>query len=430
MRDCACRRDLASARSPAKSPGSAAAVLPHPVMSDISSLDHESFQKFLANAYAVQQSQMDSQSLSAVIELQRLISGENLDVGEALHLIVDRTQNVANATGVAIGLLQDDQLVYRAGSGSAAAYTGRSVTARLVVSADRKTNCEILRVENAETDTRIEAAICRQFGAQSLLILLICHDHAVAGVLEIFFSEAHVFLDAEVRTYRLMAGLVGEAMSHAAWLEAKKTAAADLPAPACAPEVTQPVIYPPRGAVMPTAWDPIFAQPPVPTLVVMRWVRNVLQYSARRNTRLAAVAAMLLLTCWIAYSSHRRPGPSLGSSARSTATGQQAPLSPEKTSPAKGTDNLQTVPDRGTGTTAASTAVRRVRVGENEVDYIKDDVTVRYFRPKPAPRRVPVDKNEVAYIGDDVTVRHFAHKAVPSGSGFAPANSVPSKATK
>ena len=53
MRDCACRRDLASARSPAKSPGSAAAVLPHPVMSDISSLDHESFQKFLANAYAV-----------------------------------------------------------------------------------------------------------------------------------------------------------------------------------------------------------------------------------------------------------------------------------------------------------------------------------------------------------------------------------------
>src|SRR5258708_20680139 len=149
MRDCACRCDVGPGSARGKSPGSAAAVLPHPVMSDISRLDHESFQKFLANAYAVQQSQMDSQSLSAVIELQRLISSQKLDMDEALHLIVDRTQNVANATGVAIGLLQGDQLVYRAGSGSAAAYTGRSVTARLVVSADRKTNCELLSYETA-----------------------------------------------------------------------------------------------------------------------------------------------------------------------------------------------------------------------------------------------------------------------------------------
>lgn len=413
-------------------------------MSHFSTLDRESFQKLLANAYAVQQSQMDSQSLSSIVELQRLITGGDLDVDGALHLIVERTQNVANATGVAIGLLKGDQLVYRAGSGSAAPYTGRSVTARLVVSAERKAKCEILRVENAETDARIEAAICRQFGAKSLLILLIYQDHAVAGVLEIFFSEAHVFQDPEVRTYRLMAGLVGDAMSHAAQHEAKKTTPVELPAhaPALALEARQPAIDPPRGIGMPTAWDPIFAQPAVPTLVVMRWARRVFQYSGHRNMRLAAVVAVFVLTCWTTYS-HRRPASPFGSAAlqRSTAPEERAPLLPAKAVLTKGTPALQAMPVRRAGASAAKTTGQRVQVGENEVDYIKDDVTVRYFTPKRAPRGVPVSKNEVANIGDDVTVRHFMRKtavASPTGSTVqpvsrswsAPANSVPPKTAK
>ena len=416
-------------------------------MSDSSSLDRESFQKFLANAYSVQQSQVDSQSLSAIVEIQRLIAKGDLDVDGTLHLIVDRTQDVANASGVAIGLLKGDQLVYRAGSGSAATYTGRSSTARLVVPADSKANCEILRVENAETDARIEAAVCRQFGAKSLLILLICHDEAVAGVLEIFFSEAHVFQDREVRTYRLMAGLVGEAMSHAARLEENKTVAVALPAPAPALEARQPAVNPPHGVGLPPDWDSLFAQPRVPTLVVMRWARHVLQYSGRRNVRLAAAAAILVLTSWIAYS-HRRPasslGSSLGSSARSTVTEQQAPLPSANVVPAKGTFTLQTAPVRGDGAKVAGTAARRVRVGENEVDYIKDDVTVRYFTPKRSPHRAPVDKNEVAYIGDDVTVRYFKRKPAPGSttspigglvqptgrSWSMPANSAPPKSGK
>jgi hypothetical protein len=47
------------------------------------------------------------------------------------------------------------------------------------------------------------------------------------------------------------------------------------------------------------------------------------------------------------------------------------------------------------------------------VDYIGDDVTIRYFTPKPKPttRRVRVGASEVAYIGDDVTVRYFKPKA-------------------
>jgi hypothetical protein len=34
-------------------------------------------------------------------------------------------------------------------------------------------------------------------------------------------------------------------------------------------------------------------------------------------------------------------------------------------------------------------AFRRMRVGENEVDYVAEDVTIRLFTPRPTPTRVP-----------------------------------------
>jgi hypothetical protein len=53
-------------------------------------------------------------------------------------------------------------------------------------------------------------------------------------------------------------------------------------------------------------------------------------------------------------------------------------------------------------------------VGKNEVDYVSDDVTLRYFTGTSAPRR-PVGERKVGYIRDDVTVRYFTSKpAEPS----------------
>jgi hypothetical protein len=66
-------------------------------MSTHSSLDRESFQQLLASAFAVQESQMDSQSLSAIVEVQQLITRGDLDVDGAMHLIVDSARNVEDA---------------------------------------------------------------------------------------------------------------------------------------------------------------------------------------------------------------------------------------------------------------------------------------------------------------------------------------------
>ena len=88
-------------------------------------LDRESFERFLANASAVQNSAWNRQLLSALVEVQHFIAKDEFTVDQVLDLIADRTRKVSNASGIAVALLEGNQLVYRAGSGTAATDVGR-----------------------------------------------------------------------------------------------------------------------------------------------------------------------------------------------------------------------------------------------------------------------------------------------------------------
>jgi hypothetical protein len=427
-------------------------------MSTHSTIDPESFQRLLASAFAVQESGMDTQSLSAIVELQQSIATGALDVDGATHLIAERARNVADATGIAIGLLKGDQLVYRAGSGSAAPYVGRHVMATLSVPAHDEASGEILRVENTQTDTRIEAAICRQLGAKSLLILPIYHGRAVAGVLEVLFSEAHAFQDREVRTYRLMAGMVGEAMSHAAQLEQKKALAAKPSTMRDGIEQITPQIHQflnDGGSVPGAATNrasqacetgvaeagELPAQPTGAATMITQRAKRVPLHKRHWKTAVA-VAAVLVIVGWIVCRG-RRPASPLGAAAlqRSNAIEQQVPFVPAKLVSANSPSTAQTVRRRvragesqvdyiGEDVTVRyftpKHALRPVRVGNYQVDYIGEDVTVRYFTPKPTPQRVRVRNNQIHYISEDVTVRYFTPKHAvapppqPVGSGAQP----------
>ena len=361
-------------------------------MSTPSSLNRESFENFLARAFAAQESGLDSESLSALVELQHSITMGETDLDRAMHMIVERSQNVANATGVAVALLKADQLVYRAGSGSAAAYVGRRVTAVLSVSAHDDARDEILRVENAQADTRIEAAVCRLFGANALLIVPIYQERAVAGVLEVFFSEAHTFQHREVRTYRVMARLVEEAISRDARLDQKKAPATQL---TTVPHATEP------------AGEPGLCQPVKDATAITQRVKRVSWDKLRWNAGAIVVSTMLVMVSWVAYD-HRAASPAGASSPqRSNAAEQQVPA---KLSPVSNrTSKPQTAAAGTEGMKAGGSAFKLVRVGQNEVDYIAEDVTIRRFTPKPAPPQMRVGGKRVDF-GEDVTVRYFASK--------------------
>ncbi len=405
------------------------------------SLDRKSFQRLLASAFAVQESQIDPPLLSGIMEVQRLIRKKELSLDAVMPLVVDSARDLANAAGTAIGLLEGNQIVYRAGSGSSAANIGSRVKASLTLPPNTKSSREILRVEDAETDTRIEAAICRQFGAKSLLILPIYHQRALAGVLEVLFSEAHIFQDREVRTYRLMAGLIESAMEASAQVE-QEHLTADLVFPHAVEETTphsgaflkhyrvmfssctQAIYHRCRGALAVLKESSAVRQPVAIAKAWLHREQEVNWNKRRRAIALAAGTAALGLIFWAAHG--RGPALPLGSSAlpgssslpSSGDIGHSEGLESAKARPAEGA--LRDLSARRPRPTLPRTRVRRVRVGQNEVEYIGDDVTVRHFIYKPATPHGAVKASKVAHFGNDVTVRYFTPNQQPRPQSMKP----------
>lgn len=386
-----------------------------------SSPDFESLQKVLADAFVVQESEIEARSLCAVVQLQGLIAMGELHLDQAMTLIADRACSVANATGIAIALLSGDQLTYRAGSGSSADRLGRHVTAVLSISRHDQSMHEILRVEDAHADRGIEAAICRQFGAGALLILPIYDHRALVGVLEVTFSNPHDFDDREVRAYRLMASLVGEAVNRNAQLK-KADAAAEQPVieqPVeqtatlveqslnhdCGPKsetTSHPATRQTSRARAVASKFPIRRRLGQLGLIIEQRARHVPLY--KRWT----VAAVLALVSWIAYRD-LRPASTRTASVTQESNGIERPLSSDSAKPSEGAEAKRepaSVPAEQ-ATTIPTPPPRWVRVGSNELDYVAEDVTVRYFNRTPTQPRPQVSHAHVKTIGDDVTVRYF-----------------------
>jgi hypothetical protein len=164
-----------------------------------------------------------------------------------------------------------------------------------------------------------------------------------------------------------------------------------------------------RGkGMMAEGWQsPMPSQPAVLATMRMQRAKRIPWFNRPWKVDMAAVVAVLLVACWIAYSD-RDPASFLRSSGlqRSIAIEEQAPLPPQKAMPAKDRFMFQAVSG---SVEQARTTTRRQREGfaENEVVHIGDDVTVRYFTPKPALHGVPVGRYQIVHIGEDVTVRHF-----------------------
>jgi hypothetical protein len=402
---------------------SSAGELPWGSMSSDFNLDRESFQTFLANAFAVHESGLDQRSLSALIEAQHFITTDEFTLDRALHLIADSALKVCNASGIAIALLEANQLVYRAGSGTTAVDVGHHVSAVLSVCARSEPRVEILRVENARADLRIEAEICRQFGATSLLILPIYQAQAVAGVLQVHFSEAHSFLEPEVRTYRLMARLIEEAILRNRQ-RGQKEGLAEQPvsvAHAIRQITSQGPVFsdtddrsaqaapqPCQSFLEPMATESTVLQAgaaaPIGQVLNRSLIAKFRIVNFRHIGATVTIAILVASTVWIAH--RRHPAPATIGSALSTPKGTgEHPSSTPVSVKDKSKGSRHTVKDA----IAPNAAFRRIRIGPDEVDYIAGDVTIRHFTNRIAMPQTRSYAKEVNF-GQDVTVRYFADK--------------------
>ena len=220
-------------------------------------LDEVSFQKLLAAAYVLQQhneqsriteptltsqgtevspteshapSEIDvdyTRILGEIVECQHQIQMRHLNLHAAIGLIATRAKQIAHADGSAVGLLEQEDLLYWAASGSAVRLAGSRVKAASCLPADCVSTGTILQCPDVRNDVRLDPETCRRQGINAIIAVPVFYDGKIMGCLELHFANANGYQDHDVRTCQLMAGLVTEGLARTAELELQQIFAAE-----------------------------------------------------------------------------------------------------------------------------------------------------------------------------------------------------------
>jgi TonB family protein len=122
-----------------------------------------------------------------------------------LNEIVEQACLATGATGAAIVLLRDGEMVCRASSGVNAPELGARLGGESGLTAECIQTRRVQRCDDAQTDPRADAEASRSLGVRSVLILPLLRDGELAGVLEVFSSRAGAFGERDELTLQALA---------------------------------------------------------------------------------------------------------------------------------------------------------------------------------------------------------------------------------
>jgi TonB family protein len=116
-----------------------------------------------------------------------------------LHEIAEQACVATGATGAAIVLHRDGELICRARSGKTVPELGSRLSAASGISADCIRTRLTQRCDDIEADPRADVEASRRLGVLSVLVMPLLQGNELAGVFELFSSRTYAFGDREER---------------------------------------------------------------------------------------------------------------------------------------------------------------------------------------------------------------------------------------
>jgi len=166
----------------------------------------------------------ESERLGAIIKTQQAIATAELDMSKIMSLVVSHVRDLTNSNGAIVEIIDGEELVYRATSGTKPEMLGLRLKmtgslSGLCIKTNRAMICQ-----DTENDARVDIAACRKMGIRSMLVVPLKHGERAVGVLKTFSAKPGAFDESHQATLELVAGLLAAAMAQAAEFEAKKLA--------------------------------------------------------------------------------------------------------------------------------------------------------------------------------------------------------------
>jgi len=218
-----------------------------------------------------------TRTLAQIVETQHQIQVRHLDLNDTITLVADRIVEIAGAGGCAVGILDEKTLQYRASAGSMTLAAGTQVSMDKALCVASLRTGQVIRCADISTEFLLDVEECRGRGIQSMIAVPVYHEDNVVGGLELFYAHPNAFIEQDVHTCQLMAGLITEALVRNKELALKKSVADERAAMLQALEKLKPnltaLMEPPPGPA-PQPTKPLEATPAPPTAATCRKCGN------------------------------------------------------------------------------------------------------------------------------------------------------------
>ena len=209
-------------------------------------------------------------------------ASENLALDLVLNQIVEQACLATGATGSAIALTRDGEMVCRATTGRTAPDLGVRLD-NAGFSAECLRVGTLQRCDDTETDPRVDAAACRLLGVRSILVVPLWYWGEFMGIFEIFSPRPNAFGERDEQTLQALAYRIVRHTKESSGRLAGFTAAnEDVPAFAVPPADRRPDFAP----------EPV-PEPPRPNVVELRPKLVTSQPSDRWTTFLMTCAGFI-----------------------------------------------------------------------------------------------------------------------------------------
>jgi putative methionine-R-sulfoxide reductase with GAF domain len=137
------------------------------------------------------------------------------DLEAALQLLAERAQYITGASGAAIALLEDNEMICRASAGPSAPQRGAEVQMKSGLTGESVQTRQVLRCDDAETDSRVNRESCRALGIKSVMVLPLLREQEVIGVFELLADRPSAFEERDVTALERLAEMVYTGLEHA-----------------------------------------------------------------------------------------------------------------------------------------------------------------------------------------------------------------------
>ncbi len=146
--------------------------------------------------------------MTQIVDIQQDIISQRLNLENAMKVIAERTQFITHADGAAIEMLEGDEMVYRAVSGSMERFIGFRIKALGSLSGLCVAQAMPLYCADSDTDNRVDKEACRTVNLRSMIVVPLIQQGETIGVLKVASSKPSAFTEEDSSTLQLMAGVL------------------------------------------------------------------------------------------------------------------------------------------------------------------------------------------------------------------------------